>query len=135
MIKKIDHIAIAVKDLDSEIIKYRDIFGLKFTGEEVVEEQMVRVGFFEVGQIHLELMEPTSEKSPIYSFLEKRGEGFHHVAYEVDDLHKDLSVFNNQDIRVLDEQPRKGSRESLIAFIHPKSVSGVLVELVQKKTD
>lgn len=131
MIKKIDHIAIAVDDLDAEIERYRDVFGLEFHGTEVVEEQKVKVAFFSVGDVHIELTAPTEADSPVGKFIEKRGTGIHHIAYEVDDLEAQIKEFETKDIRMIDKEPRIGAGNCKIAFAHPKSFSGVLVELKQ----
>ena len=133
MIKKIDHIAIAIKNLDEEIKKYRGIAGFEFSGIEIIKEQKVRVAFFYVGDIKIELLEPTSNDSPIATFLKKRGSGIHHIAYEVDDIKSQIKEFEKKNITVLNAQPQKGAHNSMVSFTHPKSFSGVLVELVQIK--
>ena len=133
MIKKIDHIAIAVSDLDEEIKRYRDVFGMEFHGTEVVEEQKVKVAFFQVGDVHIELTCPTEEDSPVGKFIAKRGTGIHHIAYEVDDLEGQIKDFQEKEVRMIDKEPREGAGNARIAFAHPKSFSGVLVELKQKK--
>ncbi|MCX6579306.1 MAG: methylmalonyl-CoA epimerase [Candidatus Aminicenantes bacterium] len=132
MIKKIDHIAIAVTDLDEEIKRYRDVLGLEFHGAEVVADQKVKVAFFSVGDIHIELTAPTEEDSPVGKFIAKRGAGIHHIAYEVDDLGAQIKAFQEKDIKMIDSEPRTGAGNCKIAFAHPKSFSGVLVELKQK---
>lgn len=132
MIKKIDHIAIAVSDLDQEIKRYRDVLGLEFHGTETVEEQKVRVAFFKVGDVHIELTSPTEEDSPVGKFLTKKGSGIHHIAYETDNLENQISEFREKKIRMIDLEPRKGAGGAKIAFAHPKSFSGVLVELKEK---
>lgn len=132
MIKKIDHIAIAVSDLDAEIQRYRDVLGLEFNGTEVVEEQKVKVAFFTVGDVHIELTAPTEEDSPVGKFLAKKGSGIHHIAYEVDDLENQIADFQDKGIRMIDKEPRVGAHNAKIAFAHPKSFSGVLVELKEK---
>ncbi len=132
MIKKIDHIAIAVQDLDEEIKRYRDVLGLDFHGTEVVEEQKVKVAFFQVGDVHIELTAPTEDDSPVGKFIAKRGTGIHHIAYEVDDLKSEINEFQEKEIRMIDKEPRIGAGNAKIAFAHPKSFSGVLVELKEK---
>jgi methylmalonyl-CoA/ethylmalonyl-CoA epimerase len=132
MIKKIDHIAIAVTDLDEEIKRYRDVLGLEFHGAEVVADQKVKVAFFSVGDVHIELTAPTEEDSPVGKFIAKRGAGIHHIAYEVDDLGAQIKAFQEKDIKMIDSEPRTGAGNCKIAFAHPKSFSGVLVELKQK---
>ena len=132
MIKKLDHIAIVAKDLDKEIEKYKMLEGIEFMGTEIVEEQKIRAAFFKVGDIMLEVMEPTEESSPVSSFLQKRGGGIHHLAFEVDNIEKSIEDMKEKDIRMIDEKPRKGAHNSRIAFAHPKSFSGVLIELKEK---
>ena len=109
MVKKIDHIAIAVKDLAKEIEVYKNIPGFEFSGTEVVEEQKVTVAFFKVGDVFIELLEPLSDDSPVSKFIEKRGGGLHHVAYEVDDIGKEIDSFREKGIPMLDNEPRKGA--------------------------
>lgn len=130
--KKVEHIAIAVENLDEEIEKYQNILGLTYLGTEVVESQKVRLAKFQIGETHLELLEPLSESSPISGFLKKKGPGLHHIAYEVSDIHQTMHDLSQKGLRLIDKDPRPGSDDSLIAFLHPKSMSGVLTELVQK---
>jgi len=132
MIKKIDHIAIAVKNLAEEIARYRDVLGLEFIGTEVVPEQKVTVAFFKVGDIFIELLEPLSADSPISAFIEKKGGGLHHLSLEVDDIRGDIRRLQEKNVQMLDAEPRKGAHHAQIAFAHPKSFSGVLYELKQK---
>lgn len=132
MLKKIDHISIAVEDLEEEIKRYRDILGLEWIGTETVEEQKVRVAFFKIGDAHIELAAPTAEDCPISKFLKKRGSGIHHIALETDDIRSELSKLEDKGIRLIDKKPRHGAHDSLIAFAHPKSFSGVLLELTEK---
>jgi methylmalonyl-CoA/ethylmalonyl-CoA epimerase len=132
MIKKIDHIAIAVKNLAEEISRYRDVLGLEFMGTEVVPEQKVTVAFFKVGDVFIELLEPLSADSPISAFIEKKGGGLHHLSLEVDDIHADIRRLQEKNVQMLDCEPRRGAHHAQIAFAHPKSFSGVLYELKQK---
>ena len=132
MIRKIDHIAIAVSDLEKEIAVYKKIPGFEFRGKEVVEEQKVTVAFFRVGDIFIELLEPLSEDSPISKFIEKRGGGLHHISYEVDNIRESIGSFEAMGVRMLDKEPRKGAHNALIAFAHPGDFSGVLTELKEK---
>ena len=132
MIKKIDHIAIAVKNLQEEIARYRDVLGLEFLGTEVVPEQKVTVAFFKVNDVFIELLEPLSADSPISAFIEKKGGGLHHLALEVDDIRAEISRLQEKNVQMLDREPRIGAHEARIAFVHPKSFSGVLYELQQK---
>jgi methylmalonyl-CoA/ethylmalonyl-CoA epimerase len=133
MIRKIDHIAIVVKNLDEEIKKYREILGLTFLGSETVKEQKVRIAVFEIGGIHIELMEPLSEDSPVSNFLQKREGGIHHLAFEVDDLDSQIQKFKEKKVSLIDSQPRDGANGSKIVFVHPKGFSGVLLEMLAKK--
>ena len=132
MSRKINHVGIAVKNIETSIPFYRDILGMTFEGTEEVAEQKVRVAFLQVGESRIELLEPTSPDSPVAKFLEKNGEGIHHLAYEVDDLEKKLVELQNGGVRLIDQTPRKGAHGASIAFIHPKASGGVLTELCQQ---
>jgi methylmalonyl-CoA/ethylmalonyl-CoA epimerase len=132
MINKIDHIAIAVKNLAEEIARYRDVLGLEFMGTEVVPEQKVTVAFFKVGDVFIELLEPLTADSPISAFIEKKGGGLHHLALEVDDIRADIRRLQEKNVQMIDGEPRQGAHHAQIAFTHPKSFSGVLYELKQK---
>lgn len=132
MIKKIDHIAIAVQNLQEEIARYRDVLGLEFLGTEVVPEQKVTVAFFQVGDVRIELLEPLSPDSPISAFIEKKGGGLHHLSLEVDDIEAAICRLQEKEVRMIDREPRAGAHNARIAFAHPKSFSGVLYELQQK---
>ena len=129
MITKINHIGIAVQSLDAQIPFYRDVLGLEFLGTETVAEQKVKVAMFRTGEVKIELLEPTSPDSSIALFLEKRGDGLHHIAYESDDIEKEIHHFQTADIRMIDEVPRSGAHETMIAFVHPKSSGRVLTEI------
>lgn len=131
-VEKIEHIGIAVKSIEASLPYYRDILGLKYTGTETVLEQKVRVAFLEIGENRIELLEPTSEDSPIAGFLEKRGEGIHHIAVRVDAIEDSLEEHRRNGVRLIDDQPRVGAHNMRIAFVHPKSTSGVLLELCQE---
>jgi methylmalonyl-CoA/ethylmalonyl-CoA epimerase len=131
MLKKINHIGIAVNSLDASIPFYRDNLGMSFKGTEEVVEQKVKVAFLQVGESKIELLEPTSPESPIAKFLEKNGPGIHHLAYEVDDITAAIAKLLAEGARMIDEQPRQGAHGAKIAFIHPKSSGGVLTELCQ----
>ncbi len=131
MLKKINHLGIAVKSLDAAIPFYRDQLGMTFEGTEEVAEQKVKVAFLQIGESRIELLEPTADDSPIAKFLEKKGEGVHHTAYEVDDIEAALTDLKAKGIRLIDETPRRGAHNSLIAFIHPKATGGVLTEICQ----
>ena len=131
MIKKIDHIGIAVKNLQKQIKFYTEVLGLSCTGIEEVKDQKVKVAMFAVGEIRLELLQPMSEDSPIARFLEKKGEGIHHLAFQVSDLEGDLKRLQEQEIQLIDHQPRIGAEGHKIAFLHPKSTYGVLTEMCE----
>ncbi|MFJ5715628.1 methylmalonyl-CoA epimerase [Neobacillus sp. NPDC093127] len=133
MIKKVDHIGIAVKSLELTLPFYTNVLKLTLLAIEEVDSQKVKVAFLQAGQTKLELLEPTSEESPIAKFIEKRGEGIHHVALGVESIEERISEMNEKGIRMIDEQPRLGAGGAHIAFMHPKSSSGVLYELCEKK--
>lgn len=135
MIKKLNHIGIAVKSLSEQIPFYRDILKLPFVSSEEISEQKVKVAIFQVGEVRIELLEPTSVESPIAKFIEKKGEGLHHLAYESDDIHEELSGFKQQGLALIDEEPRKGVHGALIAFLHPSSSARVLTEICQMPTE
>lgn len=130
MIKQIDHIGIAVRSLDAAIKFYKDILGLKLLETEDVNSQKVKVAKFDVNGVHIEFLEPTSEDSPIYRFIEKKGEGLHHIAYRTDNIANELHQLKDNNIKLINEQPVNGSSNTKIAFLHPKS-SVVLTELVE----
>lgn len=131
MMKKINHLGIAVKDLDAQIAIYRDQLGMNFEGTEEVASQMVKVAFFTVGESRVELLMPTSPESPIAKFLETNREGLHHVAYEVEDIRAAMAEAKANGLKLLSEEPRPGAHHTLICFLHPKTTGGVLTELVQ----
>jgi methylmalonyl-CoA epimerase len=132
---KIDHLGIATKSMEEALAFWRDALGLDMTHTEIVEEQKVRVAMLPIGETRIELLEPTSDDSPISKFLEKRGGGIHHIAIEVSDIEKSLAKLKLQGMRLIDEKPRVGAEGCLIAFVHPSSTNGVLLELVQKSAD
>jgi methylmalonyl-CoA epimerase len=131
----LDHIGIAVGDLGQALAFYRDALGLEVEPPEEVPSQRVRAHFVPVGEAAIELLEPTSPESPIAKFIEKRGPGVHHVTLRVDDLRVVLDRLKERGIRLIDEQPRPGAEGALIAFVHPASTHGVLVELKQRVED
>ncbi len=131
MIQKINHIGIAVSSLEAHIPFYRDVLGLNLSGIEEVADQKVRVAMFEVGEVHIELLEPLSDDSPIAKYIEKKGEGIHHIAYESSDIKSDLSGFTEKEIQLIDAEPRAGAHGTQIAFLHPKSSGKVLTEICQ----
>lgn len=132
-IRKISHIGIAVRDLEQQKAFYRDVLGMKLLAEEEVVDQMVKVAMFEVGESRIELLEPTSAESPIAKFLDKRGEGIHHVAYEVDSVGESLAQYKAHGVRLIDAAPRAGAEGAEIAFLHPKATFGVLTEVCRSK--
>lgn len=131
MLTKINHIGIAVTSLDATLPFYRDNLGMSFAGTEEVAEQKVRVAMLQVGESKIELLEPISEDSPVAKFIEKNGQGIHHIAYEVDDVEAAIAKLLADGARMIDESPRNGAHGTRIAFIHPKSSNGVLTELCQ----
>jgi methylmalonyl-CoA/ethylmalonyl-CoA epimerase len=133
MITQINHIGIAVNSLDEQIKFYRDILKLEFEGFEEVPDQMVRIAMFRISEIRIELLEPTSPDSPIARFLEKKGEGIHHIAYETDQIEDEISGLKEAGIQMIDDNPRSGAHNTQIAFIHPKSSGKVLMEICQHK--
>jgi len=129
---KIDHLGIATKGIDEALKFWEDALGLETVHIEEVADQKVRVAMLPLGEINIELLEPTSEESPIQKFLEKRGGGIHHIAIEVKNIKKSLEKLKSNGAKLIDEEPRIGAGGCLIAFVHPKSANGVLLELVQK---
>lgn len=127
----LDHVGIAIRDLAAALAFYRDALGLEVEGVEEVRTQGVRAHVLPAGGPRLELLEATAEASPIARFLERRGPGLHHVTFRVDDLHAALEELKARGVRLVDEQPRPGAEGALVAFIHPSSTHGVLVELKQ----
>ena len=130
-IKRIAHLGIAVKDLAPPRKLYETALGLTFAGEEVVETQKVKVNMIRVGESNLELLLPTTSDSPVAKFLETRGEGFHHLALEVEDIVAAVAELKAAGVRLIDETPREGAHGAKVAFLHPKATFGLLVELVQ----
>jgi methylmalonyl-CoA/ethylmalonyl-CoA epimerase len=129
----IDHIGIAVGDLDQSLAFFKDALGLELDAPEDVPAQRVRAHFLQAGEAAIELVEPTSDDSPIAKFISKRGAGIHHLALRVDDIVAALAELKAKGVRLIDETPRPGAHNSLVAFIHPSSAHGVLVELKQVK--
>ena len=129
--EKIEHIGIAVKDLEAANETYAALLGTAHYKTETVESEGVDTSFFRVGESKIELLAATREDSPIAKFLEKRGEGIHHIAFEVKDIRAELQRLKSEGFVLLNEEPKKGADNKLVAFLHPKSANGVLVELVQ----
>jgi methylmalonyl-CoA epimerase len=128
---KIDHLGIAVRSIADSLQFYQRALGLEPAGGEEVPDQGVTVALLTVGDSRIELLEPVGQDTPVGRFIEKRGEGLHHICYEVDDLEAKLQEVRSLGLRVLDGYPRRGAEGKLVAFLHPSSANGVLVELVQ----
>jgi methylmalonyl-CoA/ethylmalonyl-CoA epimerase len=128
---RIDHIGVAVEDLDAAIELYRDRFDMREQHRETVEDQGVEAVLLEVGEGHVELLRPLGEDTAVGKFLSKRGPGLHHVAYQTDDIDRTLGAVRDAGIGLIDEQPRVGIRGARVAFLHPRSTGGVLTELVE----
>lgn len=131
-ISHIEHIGIAVKSLEESIPYYENILGLKCYKIEEVADQKVKTAFFMVGQTKIELLEPTSPESTIANFIEKKGEGMHHIAYKVDSVSDSLAEAESKGVRLIDKAPRSGADGLKIAFLHPKSTCSVLTELCEE---
>jgi len=129
---KIDHLGIAVRSISDSLGFYRDALGLELQGTETVEDQGVNVALLPVGESRIELLEPVSEETPVGRFIARRGEGLHHICYEVEDLGARIAELKDRGVRFLDGYPRRGAEGKLVAFLHPTSAHGVLVELVEK---
>mgnify|MGYP000972415304 FL=1 len=132
MVVKVDHIGIAVKNLEESLKFYEEILGMKCKGTEVIEEQKVKVAFLPIGDTEAELLESTDEEGPIAKYIEKKGEGIQHIAYRVENIEKAIAEIKEKGIRMIDEKPRYGAGGAKIAFIHPKSTHGVLIELCER---
>jgi methylmalonyl-CoA/ethylmalonyl-CoA epimerase len=132
MIKKLSHVGIAVTNLEQSMKLFSGLFQNASTGTEDVKDQHVKVGFFQLGGTSIELTEATAPESPIAKFIQKRGEGVHHLSFEVDDIHAELTRLKREGFQLIDEQPRRGAGGYWIAFLHPKSTNGVLIEISQK---
>ncbi len=128
---KIDHIGIATRQLEEATAVWRDALGLEVDSTEKIVEQGVRIAMLPIGETHIELLEPLEQDSPVGKFLEKRGPGLHHIAVRVNDIRGTLAQLKKTGARLIDETPRVGAGGCLVAFIHPSSVNGVLLELVQ----
>jgi len=131
MVTKINHIGIAVSSLEEHIPFYRDVLGLEMKGSEELEDQKVRVVIFRVGDVNLELLEPTADESPIALFIKSKGEGLHHIAYETDNIVEGINGLKKKKVLMIDETPRQGAHGTKIAFLHPRSSCKVLTELTQ----
>ena len=129
---KVDHIGIAVKNMDEALKLYRDVLGLKMVDTEVVEEQKVKVGFLPVGDSEIELLESTAPDGPVAKFIESRGEGIQHIALRVDNIEQALEELKTKGYRLIDEKPRYGAGKARIAFLHPKGTGGILLEISER---
>ena len=129
--KAVNHLGIAVRSIDEVRPFYEQVLRAKFEGIEEVAEQKVRVAFFRIGDVKLELLEPTTPESTIAKFIEKKGEGLHHVAYEVTDIQARLNELKAEGVKLIDETPRMGAHHMKVAFLHPKSSAGILTELCE----
>jgi methylmalonyl-CoA/ethylmalonyl-CoA epimerase len=131
----LNHIGIAVKSIEERLKIWRDVLGFRVETMEDVPDQKVRVAMLDAGTVTIELLEPMDSESPIYRFIEKRGEGLHHLSFSVENVEKSMEELKRKNFRMIDEVPRKGAHGSKIAFIHPSSTGGVLIEVCQGKED
>jgi methylmalonyl-CoA/ethylmalonyl-CoA epimerase len=136
MIKKIDHVAIAVNNLEEAAQFYQEALGLHLSGVEVVHAQKTKAGFLRIGESNIELVQPSEPDSPLVKFLESKGQGIHHICLEVEDVASEVKALIEKGAKMVDQRPRPGAHQTQVAFIHPKSSSGVLIELCElpKKT-
>lgn len=131
MIKRINHIAVAVKNLDEAAKFYQDMLGLNLSGVEVVAGQKTKAGFFKIGESNIELVQPTEPDSPLVKFLETKGQGIHHICFEVDDIETEIKALLEKGATMVDQKSRPGAHQTKVAFVHPKSSNGVLIELCE----
>ncbi|MDN7240524.1 methylmalonyl-CoA epimerase [Planococcus sp. N028] len=131
--KKVDHIGIAVRDINSVLPYYTETLGCPLLKIEEVASENLRVAFIDAGNIKLELLEPLNEESAVYKFLEKRGEGIHHIAFGVEGIEARMAELREKGVQLLNEEPKQGAGGALVAFLHPKSSNGVLYELCEKQ--
>jgi methylmalonyl-CoA/ethylmalonyl-CoA epimerase len=134
MIKKIEHLGIAVKDLNTSIQLYETLFQTECYKTEAVESEGVKTAFFQVGESKIELLEASNPESPIAKFLEKKGPGFHHVAFETSNIDSEIERLTNEGFELIHKTPKDGADNKRIAFLHPKAVDGLLLELCQEKS-
>ena len=135
MLGRIDHVGVAVEDIDGALALYRDTLGMPLVHREVVEAQGVDAALLDVGDGHVELLQPLGPDTPVGKFLARNGPGLHHVAYAVDDIDAALASLTQAVVRLFDERPRTGIRNTLVAFVHPKATGSVLTEIVQPAED
>jgi len=133
LFKRIDHIGVAVKQLESSLPIFQELLGMECSGVEEVKEQNVKVAILPVGESKIELLESTSPEGNIAKYIEKKGEGIHHIAFEVDNLEDILEDLKWKGVQLIDQKPRSGAGGAIIAFLHPKSTNGVLIELCEHK--
>ena len=133
MIRKFSHAGIAVNDLDASVKLFEKLFGAKASGTEEVKDQRVKIAFFHIGDGSIELTQASEPDSPIAKYILRRGEGVHHLSFEVDDIRAEISRLKREGFQMIDEEPRIGAGGTLIAFVHPKSTNGVLVEISQTR--
>lgn len=132
ILTEIDHVAIAVRDLDAAIASYQEAFGCTVAHREIVESDGVEEALLRVADSYIQLLTPTNDESPVAKSIEKRGEGLHHIGYRVDDCAVALQRLQDAGYKVIDQAPRPGSRGTTVAFVHPKAIAGTLIELVQE---
>lgn len=131
MLKKINHIAIAVSNIEKGAEFYQDVLGLSLSDVEVVAAQKTKAGFLRIGETNIELVQPSEPDSPLVKFLETQGQGIHHICFEVDDVEEEVNAFLEKGATMVDQKPRPGAHQTKVAFVHPKSSSGVLIELCE----
>jgi methylmalonyl-CoA/ethylmalonyl-CoA epimerase len=136
MLKKINHVAIAVNNIEEAAKFYKNVLGLNLSDVEVVAAQKTRAGFFRIGESNIELVQPAEPDSPLVKFLETKGQGIHHICFEVNDIEAEVKALLKKGATMVDQKPRPGAHQTKVAFVHPKSSSGVLIELCElpKKT-
>lgn len=132
MVNKIEHIGIAVKNMQDATVLFEKLLGVPSYKEEAVESEGVLTSFFQTGTNKIELLTATNQESPIAKFLEKKGEGIHHIAFDVEDIYSEISRLKNEGFVLINEVPKKGADNKLVVFLHPKNTNGVLVELCQE---
>lgn len=135
MSRSIDHIAIAVEDIDKAIERFESVLGSKMMAREKVESEEVEVVFFEIGGVRIELLTPLSEDSVVSKFIQRKGEGIHHIAISVEDIKREMVTLKENNIRLVDEEPRVGAMGRMVAFIHPESTHRVLFELIESSSE
>jgi len=131
MLKKINHIAIAVKDIEEAAKFYQKVLGLSMSSVEVVAAQKTKAGFFKIGEFNIELVQPSEMDSPLTKYLETKGPGMHHICFEVDDVETEIRGLLGKGATMIDHKPRPGAHRTKVAFIHPKSSNGVLIEICE----